>query len=491
MVKGIVEYFGPNKTNYPCGYCKANKPDISSYGLWAHEMSTDQYQILIDRTWRRSGKFCYKSILNKICCPTFAIRCEALNFKPSRSQRKVIKRFNNFIYHGIKPKSYEKESRNTQESGSRERESEPQAQRSSSSSKSLESPSNIVDTSTTITPTKIHENSSMEEAKVKDPTKKAKYLRLQRRVDKVALRQNCSKELALERIKEKASKRQQQSTKSFEDYFKKPDNLDKPAHKLEIKFVSTCKDEHIRTFQASHKLYEKYQTHVHQDDPSECTPKQFKRFLIDNPFEAKLFYRGLAHSIPTSYGSYHMQYWLDDELIVVAVLDILSHSVSSVYLFYDPEYSFLSLGTYSALREILLVRDLYKINQSISYYYLGLYIHSCPKMSYKGKFYPSFLLCDQALTWHPIEKCIQRLSHHSYPRFEDDLNKVDEDSVDIKDDDISILYSRRIYNYSVYKVLTKNQDSDEVYEYARLIGKRSTKNILLYRKEENADCSSN
>lgn len=50
------------------------------------------------------------------------------------------------------------------------------------------------------------------------------------------------------------------------------------------------------------------------------------------------------------YGSFHHQYWLDDRLIAVGVLDILPHCVSSVYLYYDPEYSFLSLGTYASLR---------------------------------------------------------------------------------------------------------------------------------------------
>lgn len=50
------------------------------------------------------------------------------------------------------------------------------------------------------------------------------------------------------------------------------------------------------------------------------------------------------------YGSFHQQYLLDGKLIGVGVLDILPHCVSSKYFFYDPDYEFLSLGTYSALR---------------------------------------------------------------------------------------------------------------------------------------------
>ena len=54
--------------------------------------------------------------------------------------------------------------------------------------------------------------------------------------------------------------------------------------------------------------------------------------------------------MPSGYGSFHQHYILDGKIIAVGVIDILPHSVSSVYLYYDPDYSFLSLGTYSALR---------------------------------------------------------------------------------------------------------------------------------------------
>ncbi|XP_015788718.1 arginyl-tRNA--protein transferase 1 isoform X2 [Tetranychus urticae] len=499
-MNGIVEYFGPNKSNHPCGYCKSNKPDNSSYGVWTHEMTPEQYQIMIDRGMRRSGKFCYKSVLDKICCPTFAIRCEALNFKPSRSQRKVIKRFNDFIYHGIKPKSYDKGKNFGKESqtefiifgDSQKRLKLAKVEPESSSSNDLADPVQSKPTkspSTEATSDNEAVSSTLEPSEIKqckDRTKKAKYLRLQRRIARISLKLNCSEEEALKVIKEKFQQRHQKSEKLFEDYFKKPENIDKPAHDLRIQFVSTCTEDHVKYLKVSHQLYEKYQTIIHKDDPSECTIKQFRRFLIDNPFEPKPFCTESkdSKSIPTSYGSYHMQYWLDDKLIAVAVLDILPYSVSSVYLFYDPEYSFLSLGTYSALREILLVRNLHEINPSISYYYLGLYIYNCPKMNYKGKFHPSFLLCDQALTWHPIEKCLEKLKHHTHPRFEDDPNKVDEDSATIQDDDILILYSRKILTYSFYKHLCGTEDSNEVYEYAKLVGKKCTKNFLLYRKNE-------
>lgn len=49
-------------------------------------------------------------------------------------------------------------------------------------------------------------------------------------------------------------------------------------------------------------------------------------------------------------GSYHQQYYLDGHLIAVGVVDILPRCLSAKYLYYDPDYEFLTLGTYTALR---------------------------------------------------------------------------------------------------------------------------------------------
>ena len=95
----------------------------------------------------------------------------------------------------------------------------------------------------------------------------------------------------------------------------------------------------------------------------------------------------------SNYGSYHQKYYIDNVLIAVAVLDILPFCVSSVYFFYDPDYSFLSLGVYAALREIGLTQSLNMVLPDLKYYYMGYYIHSCPKMRYKGDYKPSELLC--------------------------------------------------------------------------------------------------
>merc|ERR1712173_187344 len=91
--------------------------------------------------------------------------------------------------------------------------------------------------------------------------------------------------------------------------------------------------------------------------------------------------------------------------------------VSSVYLYYDPDWwgqkPTLSPGTYSALREVQLTKEL-----KLPYYYMGYYIHSVPKMRYKGRFLPSDLLSPSSLSWHKIENCIPELEKFKYSTFE-------------------------------------------------------------------------
>lgn len=43
-------------------------------GMWASCLTVQAYQDLIDRGWRRSGKYCYKSTMDKTCCPLYTIR---------------------------------------------------------------------------------------------------------------------------------------------------------------------------------------------------------------------------------------------------------------------------------------------------------------------------------------------------------------------------------------------------------------------------------
>ena len=47
----------------------------------------------------------------------------------------------------------------------------------------------------------------------------------------------------------------------------------------------------------------------------------------------------------------------------------------------------------------------------------GFYIHSCPKMRYKGEYSPSYLADPEDYSWHHIEECIPLLEKNRYACF--------------------------------------------------------------------------
>jgi arginine-tRNA-protein transferase len=102
------------------------------------------------------------------------------------------------------------------------------------------------------------------------------------------------------------------------------------------------------------------------------------------------------------YGGFHQQYRIDGKLVAVGVIDVMPRCLSSVYLFYDPDYDALNMGTVTALKEIEWVQKTSKSTPKLNEYYMGYYIHSCKKMKYKGTFRPSELLCPERFTWYII-----------------------------------------------------------------------------------------
>mmetsp|Transcript_20867 Transcript_20867/g.45222 ORF Transcript_20867/g.45222 Transcript_20867/m.45222 type:complete len:960 (+) Transcript_20867:86-2965(+) len=153
----------------------------------------------------------------------------------------------------------------------------------------------------------------------------------------------------------------------------------------------------------------------------------FYRFLVETPVAqdevpsvANLSNED-GYDVHIPFGTYHQQYrfstsqdTFDGPLIAVGVGDILPHCFSSVYAFYDPILSSsLELGKYTALREIEWVRRACQFRPELHYYYLGYYIHSCRKMSYKAEYKPSELLCPMNLKWVDFEVGKKRLEECS------------------------------------------------------------------------------
>ena len=65
---------------------------------------------------------------------------------------------------------------------------------------------------------------------------------------------------------------------------------------------------------------------------------------------------------------------IDGEIFAVGVLDFTHIALSSVYLFYDPKFEFLTPGTVCAIREIEYVKKIKEyFCPEFKYYYMGLY----------------------------------------------------------------------------------------------------------------------
>ncbi|XP_067241681.1 arginyl-tRNA--protein transferase 1 isoform X5 [Chanodichthys erythropterus] len=445
----IVEYFGGDD-GYRCGYCKHENGNFS-HGMWSHTMTVQDYQDLIDRGWRRSGKYVYKPIMNKTCCPQYTIRCHALNFHPSKTHKKTLKRVNKFLSKGEMPvercdEGHEGEPMDSvHEEGVRPPPEDPLKIDHSEVQDIATSPD--TDSTNSTAPTTPREDAAPASAEKTssvtpkpgngaDPNRpqcrKAKDIRKERRLQKDQQKQQ---ETVSSTPNPAPSKSQSNQPKSLEEFITESLPND-PLHRLE-----------------------------------------FKRFLCDSPLEAETAPDGPD----VGYGSFHQQYWLDGRIVAVGVLDILPSCVSSVYLYYHPDFSSLSLGTYSALREIAFTRQLQQQSPKLAYYYLGFYVHSCPKMRYKGQYRPSDLLCPETYAWVPIERSIPRLEISAYSRLNE--NAQAGDALALKDlGRALVLHRRTVMPYAAYARKRKGlNDEKEVEQYASLVGQTCAERILLYR----------
>ncbi|XP_067048809.1 arginyl-tRNA--protein transferase 1-like isoform X2 [Acropora muricata] len=499
MADSIVEYFGGDSDGHRCGYCKSPNTNFS-HGMWAHRMTCLDYQDLIDRGWRRSGKYVYKPTMKKLCCPMYTIKCDAVAFQPSKSQKKVLKKMTKFL---TIPKTGPSSSHDKDTVPSESLDStmehfvEPSpgklpsftlskshfAGKNSSGERQLPKESASPSFSGERTSNPVEAKTGSKKGKTPapgvgpDPTKppceKAKVLRLERKKQKLAL----AKEKGISELESILKTPKASATKSLEDLImdRLPNQL--PVHDLQIKLVLSDPNdvEFQQSFPKTAELFFKYQRVIHKDPPEKCTQKRFKRFLVDSPLQ---HYTGPG-SPPMGFGSFHQQYFIDGKLVAVGVIDILPRCVSSVYFFYDPDFSFLSPGVYSALRELHFTRSLQRTTPSIKSYYMGFYIHSCPKMKYKGRYNPSYLVCPESYEWIPIEQCIPKLDYSRYARLDDSNREPPKGSIV----NVVVLFKRETMSYRMYQLISRARDSEEVQEYAELVGPVVASRMLLYRSD--------
>lgn len=130
-----------------------------------------------------------------------------------------------------------------------------------------------------------------------------------------------------------------------------------------------------------YQLYQKYINTRHRDGSMYPASLQQYRSFIGSGWIDPLF----------------LEFHKGDNLVAVAVTDLLEHALSALYTFFDPEYAQRSLGLYAITRQIDYASQLKK-----PFVYLGYQVDACQKMRYKSKFMPHQRFFDNK--WQLISK---------------------------------------------------------------------------------------
>jgi arginine-tRNA-protein transferase len=141
--------------------------------------------------------------------------------------------------------------------------------------------------------------------------------------------------------------------------------------------------------QAHIDLYNKYHNFKHKKDNwshRNISPREYRENFVEG-----------AHNFGKE-----VLYLKDNRIIGVDLIDVLDDGISSIYFYYDPDYSKLSLGTYSLLYQIELAKVL-----GLPWIYLGYWVNGCKAFAYKPKFQPQEILeefprVDRIANWRPF-----------------------------------------------------------------------------------------
>jgi arginine-tRNA-protein transferase len=131
---------------------------------------------------------------------------------------------------------------------------------------------------------------------------------------------------------------------------------------------------------AAYTLYERYIRERHADgDMFPPDREQYDSFL-NNAWDCTRYYRFYDHQ----------------QLIAIAVVDVMLDGLSAIYTFFDPSLEKRSLGQYAILWQIEQAREM-----GLDYLYLGYWIKNCQKMAYKSAYRPLEIFRDSH--WHLLE----------------------------------------------------------------------------------------
>lgn len=124
--------------------------------------------------------------------------------------------------------------------------------------------------------------------------------------------------------------------------------------------------------------------------PAEFNEEQYELYLRYT--RARHEDGNMANSTPAEYMDFLTSAWSEtifleisyaNQLLAVAVTDRQPSSLSALYTFFDPDYSHLSPGVIAILSQIEHAKA-----ENLAWLYLGYWIETCKKMSYKTQYRP-------------------------------------------------------------------------------------------------------
>ena len=423
-----VQYFPPKEWS-TCAYC--GNPNGDRYGyFFCSSMSPHLLDTLMENGWWRTGKILFKPCFPLVCCPGYALRLPVAEFQLKKKHRRVIRRWARFLRHGDSRWDNRHETSDTRpsnavrESGSRAEadlvqaavvasvggevvggdcedvESEPPVEREAVSTATGESNVSQGQGRERRTPTPGRGADPS-----KPPCRKAKLVRVEKRLENRGSSNTHSNT---------APTQPSSLHDLLADHRLSETSLPEFKHRLKVRLLgcNPCHPDLIRTLQKAYELYDKFQESVHRGKTRFKSAEEFQWGFMNSPIV----------NPPTHLeGSYHMHYYIDDELVMISILDILPKYFVSIYFIYDPAIRFMTPGIYTVLVELDLLQQLQSQHTGPRPRYYALGYYNCnPKVSYKAQFKPQEVLCNETHTFVRMDTASEKLSEMVYTRLAGD-----------------------------------------------------------------------
>ncbi len=380
---GIV--YRPASEDLKCSYCDNPNGDFYDYFYVKSSMPCALFEEFIETGWWRTGKVVFRPRFEVVCCPGYATRLPVDDYVLTKKHRRVIRKWGEFLKTGDMQWEQRELASNCE---------------------------NV--------PVHIDKTDVVQPTKMNSKEKPKKMVRAGVGLDPSKPPCKKSKERKDKRFKS-SNKPQKVSTEkdilSLTQFIDQeiPSTMTGLKHTLHVRLVpcSIANPVLISTARRAYHLYEKLQTVVHVGKSRFDSLEQFLQ-----GFYQSCLYNDSNQQTPQ--GSFHLQYYLDQKLIMYSIVDITPSYFVSVYFVYDPDLRFISPGIFTCLYEMSLVQKLKQTMPNMKYYGLGYYNHFDIKASYKRQFKPQQVLCNETNVFVSLESATPKIQAERYCRLVDD-----------------------------------------------------------------------